>query len=97
MGVTPDRFPGSREEEEVIFDDETASGNPTAEGGTRRVKGDVVVFIDSQVHSTTRALSITDIQSTEEMLIPERRQMTVHDELILEGDLLIEGDLILEI
>lgn len=52
MPTTPDRQHGSREEEEIIFDDRTPD-NPSIEGAVRRVNNDLVAFVGGQVKSLT--------------------------------------------
>lgn len=40
MGITPDRFPGTSDEEELLLEDRTADGDPTQEGAIRYLNGD---------------------------------------------------------
>lgn len=53
MGITPDRFPGTSDEEELLLEDRTADGNPTEDGAIRYVGGDIVAKIPSGVVSLT--------------------------------------------
>lgn len=40
MGITPDRFPGTSDEEELLLEDRTADGDPVLDGAIRYVNGD---------------------------------------------------------
>ena len=53
MGITPDRFDGPSEEEEIKLEDRTADGNPTVNGAIRYVSGDIVAKLPSGVASLT--------------------------------------------
>jgi hypothetical protein len=53
MGRTRDADPGPRYEEETIYDDRTADGNPTVDGAVRFVSDDLVVKTSAGVKSLT--------------------------------------------
>lgn len=53
MPVTSDDQPGARVEEEVQFEDRTASGNPTVVGAVRLVSDDLVILLSTGVVSLT--------------------------------------------
>lgn len=56
MGVTPDSFPGPRQEEEVILEDRTADGDPTIEGAIRKIGDDVRIKVSTGVLSLLNGL-----------------------------------------
>ena len=61
---TPDRFPGPKITEEVVFDDRTADGNPTVDGAVRLVSDDLVVKLSTGVESLTHPVHIDTVDPT---------------------------------
>lgn len=55
MSVTPNRFPGTLEAEEVKFDDRTPDGDPAVDGAVRFVGDDFVGKTSTGVKSLTAA------------------------------------------
>ncbi len=60
MGITPDRTPGASDEEEIILEDRTTDGNPTANGAIRYVSGDFVGKTPSGVKSLTTGSGLSE-------------------------------------
>lgn len=56
MTTTPDSFPGSRQEDELILEDRTADGDPTEEGAIRKIGDDVRIKLSTGVLSLLNGL-----------------------------------------
>ncbi len=86
MSRTADRFPGTREEEEILFDDRTGDGDPTDEramrylGGDFRMKDSIGVFNprDPGIFFLDRVISTS-------ITVPGDKTWLAHDAEIADG------------
>lgn len=72
MGVTPDRFPGDREEEVIELIDD-GSGDPTIDGQIKYVSGSFRMRDSIGIHNSRSSSDVDDI------LIDENSEVIVDD------------------